>query len=288
MLKNKAISIIIVLAVIVIQLGILAPAATAQTDEVKTPFQQWITETIDEREVQGLPVPSSVSFEYSYETNNKINKVQEHGIMPGEQFTITAKTIIHFDNPEQAGLEKWSAFIVEENIPPDGEGFVLPGDYTQIIHDKLEQEIPGIWDRYDFGYEPRTLTIEEMKKITFSDKDIETINVLLSESTDIQEILMGFTFAPENPNDPEEPFINWTIGPFTWDILGVDIFEFEAGFRCDFGLGLRLPMEVNLTSPDSISEGSTYTPTSSVKGLDWSAEDFEQSGVGPARVPNYL
>ena len=42
-----------------------APAAAAQTDEYRTPFQQAIIEAIAEREAQGLPVPSDVSFEYT-------------------------------------------------------------------------------------------------------------------------------------------------------------------------------------------------------------------------------
>ncbi len=48
--------------------------------------------------------------------------------------------------------KKWPTLVVEEYIPPNAEGFVLPGDYSQAMRDGLEQEIPGIWDRYEFGY----------------------------------------------------------------------------------------------------------------------------------------
>jgi len=250
----------------------VAPAASAQTDEDRTPFQQSIIEAIAQRKAQGLPVPSSVSFEYSYDSDTKTGDLREREIMPGEQFTITAKTVIHFDNPEQAGVDKWPALIVEGDIPPDAEGFVSSGDYSQAMRDGLEQEIPGIWDQYEFGYEPRTYVFEETKRINFSEQDFEELALLLSESTNVQEILMGFTFSG--------PDIDYTIKSSV-EVGPVTIYEFEAGFKCDWGLGLRLPMEVSLTSPDSISEGSTYTPTSSVKGLDWSAEDFEQADVEP-------
>ena len=51
----------LVLAVALIVPVAGAPAAAAQTEEYRTPFQQWVIETIAEREAQGLPVPSEVS-----------------------------------------------------------------------------------------------------------------------------------------------------------------------------------------------------------------------------------
>lgn len=250
----------------------VAPAAAAQTDEDRTPFQQSIIETIAQREAQGLPVPSDVSFEYKSDSDTKITALLEGESVPGDQFTITAKTVIHFDNPEQAGNEKWPDLVVEGDMPAEGEGFIKEGNYSQFIKDKVEEENPGFWDKYEFGYEPRTYTFEETERITFSEQDFEKIALLLSDSTNAQEILMGFTFPGPNIDYPIVSSLK---------IAGVTVYSFSASFKCDWSLGLRLPMEVSLTSPDSITEGSTYTPTSSVEGLNWSAQDFEQAGAPP-------
>ena len=272
-MKKSLLPVLALVLAVALALPIAAtPAAAAQTDEYRTPFQQAIIEAIAEREAQGLPVPSDVSFEYTCETDTTMTALLEGRLMPGDQFTITAKTVIHFDNPEQAGNEKWPDLVVEGDMPAEGEGFIKEGDYTQFIKDKVEEENPGFWDQYEFGYEPRTYTFEETESVTFSEQDLEKIALLLSDSTKVQEILMGFTFT--GPNIDET--IGWSV-----KVGEITVFSFSATFMCDWALGLRLPMEVGLTSPDSISEGSTYTPTSYVKGLDWDAADYSAAGVPP-------
>jgi len=253
----------------------VAPAAVAQTDEDRTPFQQSIIETIAQREAQGLPVPSDVSFEYKYDSDTKITALLEGGIMPGDQFTITAKTVIHFDNPEQAGNEQWPDLVVEGDMPSEGEGFIKEGNYSQFIKDKVEEENPGFWEEYEFGYEPRTYTFNEKYTVTYPELNAGAMALTaeaLSTSTYQDGILMGFTFPG--------PGLDYEI-PWSFDIAGVTVINFWAGFQLDWILGVRLPMEVSLTSTDPMTEGSTYYPTSKARGLNWSGQDFEQAGVAP-------
>jgi hypothetical protein len=59
------------------------------------------------------------------------------------------------------------------------------------------------------------------------------------------------------------------------------VIDFWAGFAMDYGLGLRFPMEVGLTSPDLVFEGSNFLPSSYVNGLNWSAADYQSVGIAP-------
>src|SRR5205823_5033627 len=67
-----------------------------------------------------------------------------------------------------------------------------------------------------------------------------------------------------------------------------DIADFEAGFQLDWSFGLRLPMNVDLTSQRPLLEGSTYTPTSVATGTNWSAEQYEQAGIVPEDGNEFL
>jgi hypothetical protein len=97
-------------------------------------------------------------------------------------------------------------------------------------------------------------------------------SIRVSDATTVQEILTGFTYPG--------PAIDYTVGFEIEDpIFGFTFVAARAGFALDWALGLRLPMEIGLFSPDPMAEGSAYWPTSSVRGLDWSATDFVEAGI---------
>ena len=109
----------------------------AKTGEDRTPFQSSIEKTFAQRKAEGIPIPFQVIFEYR--TDSKIAKqtTQHQSLKSGEDFTIIATTIIHFENPEQAGNERWPDVVVEGAVPPDANGFIKEGNYTQFIKEKL-------------------------------------------------------------------------------------------------------------------------------------------------------
>jgi hypothetical protein len=261
------------------------PAPTpAKLDEDRTPFQRMILGNIGEREVQGLPVPSDVAFEYAVNSASDTPKLAapEGALEAGEQLIITATTVIHFDSPAQAGYEEWPAFVVEGEMPPEFEGFINEGDYSQFIRDKVEEESPGFWEQYKWGNEPRTYTISETYTVTYPGTTEETAAAsppaLSNTTSSLDEILMGFTAGV----GPEVDYDNtWTLSipnPLGGDI---EVASFRAWAYLDWGLGLRLPMEVSLISTDLMEEGSTYWSSSSARGLNWLSSDFAQAGVDP-------
>src|SRR5205823_1154508 len=75
--------------------------------------------------------------------------------------TVVATTVLYYDDPSEAGRESWPAVVVKENHIPGANGFVKAGDYTQMVKDKVAERLPGIWDTYAYGHEPRQYTIEE-------------------------------------------------------------------------------------------------------------------------------
>ncbi len=238
------------------------PGQPEQSGEAITPFQQAMQEIIEEHTTLGLAVPS-VSYENA--------AVSELTASNQEKTTVNAKTVVYFANPEEAGFETWPNLIIED-IGPDDEGNVIEGgDYTQFVLDRLEQEYPGISDHWDFYSGARKYVFEETLTITSLD---EQAPLAVLASTTIDDILMGVTHTWEvdyywnSHYDVDIPIYgNLTV----WDIY--------AHFGLDCAFGIRLPLEVGLTSPDSVNEGSTFSPTSYVKGVDWSTSDFLSAGV---------
>ncbi len=241
---------------------------SATQDQTKTPIQRALQTTFEERRAYRLPVPSQVSYE-----NHVSASPDSSGAVAGKtgrRPQISGKTILHFDNPSQAGYKKWPSLVVKDSLPDRAKGFVSPGDYTQAMREWREQKEPGIWKRYEFGYEPRTYIITETFEITYPGEKAQVLGLAptsISDSTTVEQILLGFTYLGPN--------LNYTIEVGCED-LGTYA---KAGFELDWAFGLRLPVEVSLTAPDSMTIGSTYSLSSSITPLDWSEADYEQAGV---------
>jgi len=249
------------------------PKAAGQTEEPGTPFQKALHAAFEERQAQGLPVPTSVTFEHQTSTN------------PDHYLRQTGRTVINFDNPQQAGYERWPDFVVEEGLPEGAEGYVLAGDYTQAVYEGLAAQFPGIWEQYTFGQEPRTVTFEETFLITYPQDTAQARQADAASggfSTATQDILLGFTYdGPEFDYVLEE---KWEICvPFIgcWEMAYV-----KGGLELGWTLGLRLPTNVSLSVPEPMLQGCSYWPTSTIVPLDWDQAAFKGAGVPEAEGGN--
>ncbi|TEU18449.1 MAG: hypothetical protein E3J21_05915 [Anaerolineales bacterium] len=266
------------------------PADPPLQEESATPFQLALKNAINERSAAGLPVPSSVTYDYQVDTDQDLEMKTADSTAPIRTVKITAKTIVHFDGPEQAGYEKWPALVVKDNRPPDAQGTVLEGDYTETYRKAMEEKfpeicvlfnhmvgtcvwaLPGIWEQYEFGHEPRKHTIEETFEITYPEESLLALGSMsVAETKSIEEqILMGFTYTG--------PHIDYSIGD-KLEVLGFTVYDFKAGFELDWALGLRLPAEASLTGPDQMVQGSSYSLSSALTPLDWSGTQYANVGV---------
>jgi len=257
-----------------------SPTGTLNAGD-RTPFQLALMETMARRAAQGLPVPSQVSFEYA--SGPQAPQLAAPGVARAigsrSPVTVSAKTVIHFDGPAQAGHDRWPEVIVTDTRPDKTQGFVREGNYSQLIRDKMEEAVPGVWQQYEFGREPRTYTFNET--FTITDPELSLASAL-STSTFADEFLMGLTIPG--------PALDYTIN-FDFEVcvvLCATAVDFTAGFRLSWTMGMRLPMDVSLTSTDPLSEGSIYFPTSAARGLDWSGAQFQQAGVPPESGNEYV
>jgi len=243
-------------------------------EETGTPFQQALRESIKERKKLSLPAPASETYEYDVAAAPDLNKAAGKAV---DHVTITGKTVLNFDNPEQAGYDKWPDLVVDDILPEGAAGSVTPGDYSQSIRDALEQEFPGIWKKYEFGHEPRTYVFEETYEIYPQDSaQASTLAaVAVSDSTTLDEVLLGFTLGARidylfNPK--------WRVCLFGKCAI---VAEAKAGLTLDWAFGLRIPARVSLTAPDVMAAGNPYMLTSTFTALNWGAADYARVGVHP-------
>ena len=268
--------------------SIAPPAATPDPDPTspgvsqsatgdRTPLQLALMATIARRAAQGLPVPADARFEYG--------PLQAPGPMmvgptQAHQSTIVATTVLRFDGPAQAGHAEWPPLVVRDKRTTAVAGFIRGGDYTALARGKAAAELPGVWSRYEFGQEPRVYTLTETLTLTAPDVELLASPDISSVATSAGEFLFGFSVPGPN--------LDYTIN-FDHQVCVADIcatvVDFTAGFRLDWGLGLRLPMNLSFSSTEPLLEGSSYSPTSQVNGLNWTAADYTAAGV-PAESGN--
>lgn len=226
------------------------------TEEAATPFQQALLASLAEREAAGLPVPQV-----------ELSRPVQQGLLmavEGGQ-TITATTVIRYDNPQQAGYDSWPAFTL-----PTGENGAEE-DYSQELYDGIAAAIPGFWEHYQVGYEPRIYTIEE----TTTRSEMEAQELTQIEQYDPQDILFGFTL------EDHVPYNIHTSLEVCYE--GVCALAAEGGvdFELNWAAGLRLPLSVAIEAPPSLEPGDSIQPAVSLSGQDWDAGQYASHGVSP-------
>ncbi|MGH7529827.1 MAG: PKD domain-containing protein [Gemmatimonadales bacterium] len=254
----------------------VAPPGLAAAATDRTPLQQALQETMARRAALGLPVPSA-RFEYG--------PLQPGGPMmvgpaQARQSTVVATTVLRFDGPAQAGYAEWPRFVVRNKGAPPQTGFIREGDYTALLREKTAAQIPGVWSRYEFGHEPRTYTLTETLTLTQPDVSLLASPDIASVATSAGAFLLGFSVPGPNLDYTIDFAFETCVGD-----LCVTVVDFVAGFRLDWALGLRLPINLSLTSTEPLLEGSISSPASLLNGLNWTAADYTAAGV-PAEDGN--
>lgn len=258
-------------------------AAPSSPDQL-TPFQRSVMQSIEERQAQGLPVPSA-SYEYE--------EVAPLGIAaagPGE-VTIIAKTVLQFENVAQAGMSEWPAIVVGGAVPEGATGFVRAGDYTQFAKDEIAKKYPDAWSGVSFETGPRIYTVAETLVVSGPQQLEQLMDVQLQglqAVTAVDELLLGFTL--EGPGI--DYHVDWDLGICLVWFFGcrveVELVSFWAGFVLDWTIGMRLPVAMEVASPGTLMEGGIIDLTSTATGRDWSAADFEAANVSPEQGNEYV
>lgn len=246
------------------------PAETGEAQSDLTPFQQSIERTVAERVGTGLSAPKA-TFAYASDAGVSLSALRLRKGSPGESYTIVATTTIEYDHPNQAGLERWPAFVVDGEVPTE-DGFIRPGDYTDDVKEYLAERVPGIWNTYEYGYEPRTRIVTETFTVTYPDEPEAS---LLADD----DFVHGFTYVGPN--------IDYSVGDSSCT-AGFCAYSVRAGFVLDWSFGIRLPMNVSVAVADAVDEGTTFSPSSTARGVDWSAADFTAAGIEPEDGNEFL
>ena len=232
-----------------------------------TPLQAKIGRWATAQAARGLPVPA-VSFEFSSGQGSSLTELEGTSYAPGKGYEYRARTVMHYDGPAQAGLERWPEFTVSEEMAR-----TLGVDGAELMHryvDAMEAARPGFWSRHQLGFEPRTYTISESGTGLASDLTPlartapadATVTAVTSD-----QLVLGFSLGLDLARDR-----SWSFG-----LEDIEEVTFTVHLRA--GFGLRLPLAAALDAPDPMDEGSTYSASSTVEGVNWSAGQYSAAGV---------
>jgi len=247
----------------------------------RTAFQQSVMRSIAERQAAGLPSPRA-TYEY-HEAQIGAPLLRAAGATEPPT-TITASTVIAFDNPGQAGLEVWPALVVKGEVPEGAEGFVKEGDYTQLVLEQIAAQYPDAWSGVSYETGPRTYTVTEsiVQEATTAPPALGLLGLERPAAlTSADGLLLGFTVLGPNIDYHVEWDLSVCIIWFFGCQVEWEIFDFWAGLVLDWTIATRLPLDVRVTSDDPVLEGSTFTPTTAATGQDWDVAAYEAAGVAP-------
>ena len=236
-----------------------------------TPLQGRIAHLMADRDARGVRTPK-VSFEFNSPQGSSLSELQKKRYGPGEGYAYTARTVIHYEGPADAGLEEWPALTLsaKQSAKFGVDGAELRRRYVS----KREASSPGFWDRYALGFEPRTYTVTESGTAVYRTR-------LSSAPADASASATPAAVAAAATNQDELAF-GFSVGipAITASrTIGIeDVEELTLSFEADWDVGLRLPVLGRLDSPAPMAEGSTYSATSTVQGRNWSGSQY--SGVG--------
>lgn len=265
----RDIGMMLVIATIIVFSFVTIASANGNDLPYSAPMQDTIkkamaSEKIAESDIEGDP-------EYNLEI---LEKNDTH-------IKLKANTKIVFKDPKGAGYnESWPKFEIKDDLNREGNGTIIPGNYDQNVKDYILSEIQKIpdkeerskklkeWENYDFEHGSRTLIVEEIYEITY----LEQPNLTeISRSSTSNDILMGFTEIKQVSLIVENKLV----------ILGFVVWWYKAGFEFDGALGLRLPMSASLSLPNDLFDGNKYMLATSIKGIDWNADQYSAALVPP-------
>jgi hypothetical protein len=244
-----------------------APPPQPPQGTYATPLQARVGQWVASRRDSGLAVPS-VSFGFSSPEGPSLSALAAKVWGPGEGYSYTAKTVIHYDGPAQAGLSRWAPMVLSDKA--SRRLGVAPDQLRQRYVSTMEDKHPGFWSRYVLGYEPRTFTITESGTVGYPHVTAVALapaDVSATVATSAAPVL-GFTLGGLDKSK-------------TWGFGFEDVEELSFTVHVGAGLGLRLPIAVSLDSPEPMLEGSSYAASSGVHGVNWSADQYAAAGLAP-------
>lgn len=229
-----------------------------------TPLQGKIADWVAERRARGLAAPS-VSFEFSSAQGSSVFELRSKRYGPGQGYSYVAKTLIRYSGPAEAGLRRWEPLALSDQaVRKLG---LPPSSLVERYVSKVAASRPGFWDRHTLGYEPRTFTITQRGTVTYPEAASLAPADVLATGTASDELVLGFSLGGRLFEEE-----SWGFG---WE--GVQDVSFYV--RVGAGLGLRLPIGARLDSPEPLDEGSSYSGSSWVHGVNWSPVQYTAAGV---------
>jgi hypothetical protein len=239
------------------------------SQEGYTPLQNRIANSFANRKARGLATPS-VSFEFASPQGSSVSAVRGRKYGSEEGYSFTAITVIRYRGPAEAGLKEWPALTLS---PEQSQKLrVTQEEFRERYVVAKDKQAPGFWNRHKLGQEPRTYTIKERETVTYP-KARAAPAMSLSATTDVsalatnqQDLVFGFSIDMPRIDDG----VSFGID---------DVEELEFSWRVDWDFGIRLPVAGTINSVEPMLEGSTYSPTSSMAGLNYSAADYAAVGL---------
>jgi hypothetical protein len=235
-----------------------------------TPLQNRIANRLASRSERGLRTPA-VSFQFTSPQGTSLSEIQSRQYGPEQGYSYTAITVIRYNGPADAGLKEWPALTV---TPEQSRKLHVTSEQLRDRYlSKKDKASPGFWQRHEFGQEPRTYTIKETGTVIYPKARPAVARMSLSPTTDVsslvtnqQDLVFGFSI--------DMPRLHGSRS------FGVDdVEELEFSFDAEWDFGLRLPVAGMLNSIGPMAEGSTYSPTSTMLGLNYSAAQYAAVGL---------
>ncbi|HXG97711.1 MAG TPA: hypothetical protein VNJ06_11455 [Gemmatimonadales bacterium] len=250
--------------------------ATSEPQGSPTPLQARIAQSVADRAARGLPVPK-LSSDFRSAQGSSLSELRGKKYGPGEGYAYTARTELRYSGPADAGLDRWPELTLtsEQSERLGVTSVALRERYIA----QREARSPGFWQRYELGLEPRTYTISESRRVTYPASPSLPASPALAEVADVTSSRTAsgdlvFGFSVNIPSIQEER---------TFGIEDVE--DMTLSFEADWGIGLRLPVAGQLSSPEPMAEGSTYSATSTMEGRNYTGAQYAAVGL-PAEDGN--
>jgi hypothetical protein len=144
----------------------------------------------------------------------------------------------------------------------------------------IEAAHPGIWEKYEFGREPRTYTFQETRTVTWPARrarpDRQSVAAgprSTAEPVPQDMVVLGFDGDYAGPEIQSEHHDGLYI-------LDERVVSLNFYFRIlDWGLSVRLPITGEIYAAGPIAEGSTVSLPTWLRGVDLTDEQYAAVGL---------